>query len=336
MKQLLAISLLTLLAGPAAAIDERSPEQIVHDREAVTRYYLAAAEAEGDVLSDAYLLKLLALSSGDPETRALPDPALMARVDLAQAQLAARVRAARNQDPVLLVSELRCQPTVRLQAACDEDLARLAELAGDNGYHHFVLMGHAWMREDAEGFLHHARLAAEAPEYRHDFEVVFRSVHQRLRKAPDHLVPRPEGEDDTVPLAGLTAMGIAAAFALPAYQNYVQPCRESEGELRAYCLAIADRLLEESAVGIDIAIAHAIYEALGETERQATAQAQRDRFQWQLQAAASMEERFDRRQWQAYFDAYAEGGEKAALAYATEALGVPLDPPAGWSPREPL
>jgi|GEM_PF-6997781 len=336
MKQLLAISLLTLLAGPAAAIDERSPEQIVHGREAVTRYYLAAAEAGGDVLSDAYLLKALALSSGDPEIRARLDLALMARVDLVRAQLSARVQAARNNDPVLVSSELRCQPSVRLQAACSEDLARLAELAGDNGYHHFVLMGHAWVREDAEGVLRHARLAAQAPDFRHDIGVVFRSVHQRLRQAPDDLMPRPEGVDDTAPAAGLAAMGIAAAFALPAYQNYVQPCRESEGELRAYCLAIADRLLEESAVGIDIAIAHAIYGALGETERQAASQVLRDRLRWQMQAAASMEERFDRRQWQAYFDAYAEGGEKAALAYATEALGVPLDPPPGWSPESPL
>lgn len=336
MKQLLAIWLLTLLAGPAAANDERSLEQVVRGQEAVTRYYLAAAEAEGDVLSDAYLLKLLALTSGDPEIKALLDPALMVRVDLVRAQLAARVQAARNTDAVLLSSELRCQPSVRLQAACGEDLARLAELAGDNGYHHFVLMGHAWAREDAEGFLRHARLAAQAPDFRHDIEVVFRSVHQRLRQAPDDLMPRPEGEDDTVPAAGLVAMGIAAAFALPAYQNYVQPCRESEGELRAHCLAIADRLLEESAIGIDIFIAHAIYEALGETERQSAAQVLRDRLRWQQQAMAPMEERFDRRQWQAYFDAYAEGGEKAAFAYAAEALGVPLDPPPGWSPESPM
>lgn len=333
MKRLHALALVALLAQPAAAVDDRTPEQVLHDQQAVTRYYLAAAEAEGDVLSDAYVLKLLALSAGDPDSRAKFDPALVARLDLARARLAARVDAARDNDPVLLASQLRCHPAARTSPECGQDLARLAELAGDNGYHHFVLMGHAWAREDAEGFLRHARLAAEAPGFRHDMQVVFRAVHQRLKQVPDDLMPRPEGEDGTIPAAGMTAMGVAAAFALPAYQNYVQPCREAEGELRVHCLAIADRLLEESSVGIDISIAHSIYEALGETERQATAQALRAKLHWQLQSVVSMEERFDQRQWQAYFDAYAEGGELAAFAYAAEAMGLPANPPPDWSPR---
>lgn len=336
MKFLSAISLLALLAAPVAAAEERSPEQLLRDQESVTRYYLAAAEAEGDVLSDAYVLRLLELSSGDEEIRAAMDPALRARVDVARARLAARVRAARDDDAVLLSSQLRCQPTARLLPACTEDLARLAELAGDNGYHHFLLMGHAWMREDSAGFLRHARLAAEAPDFRHDTNVVFRSVHRRLAQVPDDLMPRPEGEDEDFPAAGMVAMAISSAYGLPAYQHYVQPCREAEGGLRTYCLAIADRLLEDSATAIDVSIAHAIYEAHGETERQAVAQALRDKLHWQIQAVASMEERFDRRQWQAYFDAYAEGGEQAAFAYAVEAMGVPAEPPPGWSANNPM
>lgn len=336
MKPVHALALAALLASQFASAGERTQEQILRDQEAVARYYLAAAEAEGDVLSDAYVLRLLALSSGDEEVRAGLDPALRARLDVARTQLAARVDAARNNDPVLLASQLRCHPLDRMSPACAEDLARLAELAGDNGYHHFLLMGHAWAREDSAGFLRHARLAAEAPDFQHDIALVFRAVHQRLGQVPDDLMPRPEGEGDTIPVAGMVAMSVAAAFALPAYQHYVQPCREAEGELRAYCLAIADRLLEESTTGIDVSIAHAIYEAHGETGRQATAQALRDKLHWQQQAVASMEGRFDRRQWQAYFDAYAEGGEQAAFAYAAEALGVPPEPPPGWSAGHPM
>lgn len=336
MKRLHALALVALLAQPAAAVDDRTPEQVLADQQAVTRYYLAAAEAEGDVLSDAYVLKLLALSAGDEEAQAGFDPALLARLDLARARLGARVDAARNNDPVLLASQLRCHPAARTSPECGQDLARLAELAGDNGYHHFVLMGKAWAREDAEGFLRHARLAAEAPGFEPDVDAVFRAVYARLKQVPDDLAPRPEGESGNIPAAGMLATSVAAAFALPNYQHYVQPCREAEGELRGHCLAIADRLLDESSVAIDIYIAQSIYRAVGDSDGEARAQARRDRLGWQTQAVSSMEQRFDRHQWQAYFDAWAEGGELAAFAYAAEAMGLPANPPPDWSPETPL
>src|SRR5690606_2181695 len=100
--------------------------------------------------------------------------------------------------------------------------------------------------------------------------------------------------------------------------------------------AIADRLLEHGWTGIDVRIAHDIYKALGDTARQARAKAVIDRLAWQQQYMGEMETRMDRRQWQAYFNAYAEGGEQAAFAQAAEALGYPVDPPPGWSAREPL
>lgn len=331
MKHAIVLLLATALAAPAALAGDRSAEQIFRDREAVTRYYLAAAEAEGDALSDAYMLKLLALSSGDPAARAAFDPALVARLDVVSAQLAARVQNARTSDPVLLVSQLRCHPAARMEASCQEDLTRLAELAGDNAYHHFLVMGHAWAREDAETFLRHARLAAEAPGFQADLDVVYRSVYERLKQVPESLMPRAEGDEAKAPAAGMVAMSIAAAFALPSYQNYVQPCRESEGELREHCLAIAERLHEESTVSMDIMIASAIYEVLGEPAQQARAEAMVDRLNWQAQNMGAMEDRFDRHQWQAYFDAYAEGGEFAAYAYAANAMGYPIDPPPGWS-----
>lgn len=333
MKHAIALLLATGLAAPAASAEDRSAEQIIRDQEAVTRYYLAAAEAEGDALSDAYMLKLLALPSGDPVARAEFDPTLVARLEVVSAELAARVQAARNDDPVLLASQLRCHPAARMETTCQEDLARLAELAGDNAYHHFLVMGHAWAREDAGTFLRHARLAAEAPAFRPDVDVVYRSVYERLKRVPDSLMPRSQDYEEKIPAAGMVAMSIAAAFALPSYQNYVQPCRESEGELREHCLAIARRLFEESTSAIDVHIASAIFKELGEPAQQARAQAMVDRLNWQVQNMRAMEERFDRHQWQAYFDAYAEGGESAAYAYAANVMGYPAEPPPGWSPR---
>lgn len=326
-----ALVLATLLsAGAAAAEASSAPAPVDPDygREATLRYFLAAAEAEGDLVSDATLLKALELHQ---EAGGALDPALRARVEVVRAELAARVDAARDKDPVLLATRLRCLPAERAQAGCEQDLARLAELAGDNGYHHLLVMMHAWARADADAFLRHARLAAEAPDFRHDIEVVFGSVHERLQQAPDDLMPRTQ-ETEAIPAAGLWAMGVAAAVALPPIQYYSQPCRESEGELRGHCLAIADQLLEHGWTGIDIRIAHDIYQALGDPEREARAQARIDQLAWQQQFLGEMEARMDRHQWQAYFDAYAEGGETAAFAEAAEGLGYPLEPPPGWSP----
>lgn len=321
------------LAGATAMANDRPPTDLNHDREATLRYWLAAAEAEGDLVSDAYLLKMLELHH---QERDALDPALLARLDVVRTGLAARVDAARNDDPVLLVARMRCLPVDRAQPGCSQDLARLAELAGDNGYHHLLVMIHAWAREDAGTYLRHARLAAEAPEFRPDIESVYRSIYARLQQAPDDLVRRPTAADEAIPAAGLWAMGISAAFVLPPIQHYSQPCRESEGALRGHCLAIADRLLEHGWTGIDTRIAFDIYRALGDTAREARAQAAINRLAWQQQFLGEMETRMDRPLWQAYFDAYAEGGEQAAFARAAEALGYPVDPPPGWSSREPL
>ena len=329
-----AFILATLLgAGAAASATSTPPPDADQGREATLRYWLAAAEAEGDLVSDAYLIKVLELHH---QERDALDPALLARLDVVRSELAARVDAARNDDPVLLAARLRCLPVERAQAGCDEDLARLAELAGDNGYHHLLVMIHAWAREDAGTYLRHARLAAGAPEFRPDIESVFRSVYARLQQAPDDLVRRPTAADEAIPAAGLWAMSITAAYALPPIQYYSQPCRASEGELRGHCLAIADRLLEHGWTGIDARIAFDIYRALGDTAREARAKAVINRLAWQQQFLGEMEMRMDRHQWQAYFDAYAEGGERAAFRQGAEALGYPVDPPPGWSSREPL
>jgi len=331
----LAFALVSMLPALALAVDPAaaSPDQARMD--AVLRYQLAAAEAEGDALSDAMVARWLGMTLDDEGWRTSMDPALVARADVVRQALARRVELAREDDASVLAATLRCPPRELAAPDCERDLARLAELAGDNAYHHFVLMGLAWARDDAEGFLRQARLAAAAAAYRHDFVAAFASTRARLRQAPEGLLPAEAGAN-RLPPADVHAMALASAIALPAYQHFATPCREAEGDLREQCLAIALHMLDARQTVIDAAIARAVVDALGDAGQRAEARERVRRAYWQSTALARAEREFDRAQHEAYFRLVVDEGELAAIAYAAAELGLPAEPPADWrAPGEP-
>lgn len=333
MKIVFAMLLSGLLAAAPATVsaDAASDAPSSAREDAWLRYQLAVAESPGDVLSDAFLARALEMVQNGETRETPPEPALLARVQVVQGQLAARAAAARHDDATLLLSQMSCLPPARASDACLADLARLAELAGDNAYHHFVLMGHAWALGDAEGFLREARLAAEAPGYRHDVPKVFGSLYQRYAQVPaDHLARSDPG--NRIPVAGISAMGFATALALPAYQYFVQPCREAEGELQGHCLAIAVRMLREGQLALDLSIASAVIEAHGDDSLKAEARRRQREMAWHFESLRGAELRLDEREWRDYLDAFADSGELAAFRVANAAMGRPALPPDDWNP----
>ena len=321
-----------LAAAPAPVRANAAPDAPSSASEdAWLRYHLAVAESPGDALSDAYLARALEMVQGDEARQAALDPALLARVQVVHGQLEARAAAARNNDATLLVSQLRCLPASRANATCEADLARLAELAGDNAYHHVVLMGHAWARGDAEAFLREARLAAEAAEYQHDVPKVFGSLYRRYSQVPAHDLARPD-PGNRIPVAGMSAMAFAAALALPAYQHFVQPCREAEGDLQGHCLAIAVRMMREGQLALDLSIAAGVIDVHGDESLKAEAKRRQREMAWHFESLRGAEARLDERQWRDYLDAYAERGELAAFRVAHAYLGRPALPPDDWNP----
>src|SRR5690606_40584830 len=113
MSKLVKVLTLTLACGMAAPVMAGEPvmaaEALAADparQQAMTRYYLAAAKAEGAPISDLMLLKMLSPDSGiiaEPT-----DPAQAARLQLARRQLEARVEAASHHDPAVLARRLGC------------------------------------------------------------------------------------------------------------------------------------------------------------------------------------------------------------------------------------
>src|SRR5690606_4826029 len=250
MSKLVKVLTLTLACGMAAPV--MAGEALAADparQQALTRYYLAAAEAEGAPISDLMLLKMLSPDSGiiaEPT-----DPAQAARLQLARRQLEARVEAASHRDPAVLAQRLGCHGKTVDAEACARNLDRLAELAGDNAYYHLVGMSYAWTRNDAERYFRLAELAAAAPEYKPEIWRHFDAYRDRLRHAPVQLLPE-HAQTPALPLHDIQAMSLAAAVALPAFHYFSQPCREAEGRLRQHCLAIAMKMVGQGDSLIDL------------------------------------------------------------------------------------
>lgn len=334
--QRLGLALALLLPAAALATSpDPSPLPDVAAHEAQLRYFLAVAESDGDALSDAFLANALGAMRDNAIRAGTTDRGLLARAEVVRDELAARAEAARGSDATLLATQLRCLPVRHAEPRCEADLRRLAELAGGNGYHHVLLMGYAWARGDAAEVLQQARLAAEAPDYRHDFPLVFASLRQRLSSvpAPGRAAADASGE---ARVADVHAMAMAAAVALPAYQPFVASCRDAGDELRDHCLAIAERMLAEGQVALDVGVASAVIEALGDPARQAEARAIVRRMNWHSTAMGRAEREFSQAQFGEYFRRVSTEGEVAALAYAAAELGLPAEPPADWRyPGEP-
>lgn len=332
----LMLTLLTLLA--ILPCQAREPSE----QERLTWYHhqLAVAEAPGDAFSDQWIGRALAgtvdsieRSRKDGEPLSDPMRQFLARARVVVAHLEAQVDAVRDSDPFLLGADLGCWPKREDSTTCSERRARLESLAGDNAYHGLVLMTNAWMVGDARGFLGAARLAAAAERYDSLPAIGFESMRARYGQ-----VPLPAMSDSGV-LAQrhgpeVMAMSLTAATAVPPFQHFSQPCREAEGELRAYCLAIADKMLAQGQNLIEIWIAQGVVEAIGSPREVEAARARKRETEWLSTQSlpllgasgtvevAGMDE---------YFAVYGSQGDIAAMQALLGVHGIDLVPPAGWT-----
>ena len=329
-----------LVAGHVAA---QAPG--VADREEYLAYTVAAASAEGDLSSDAAMVSLLTLQehiAAQPHETAAPatprELVLRAEAEVLRNQLSARVDAALMDSPELLARDLGCWHKPATPEVCAARTQRLEALAGDNAFLHVELMGRAWKRGDAAKFLEHARAAAAAPHYRSLYSDAYDSVYRRLSQ-----VPASESVDDDLKnmpgasQAGVMAMALAAAYAMPAFQHFAQPCREAEGELREHCLDIALMQLEAGSSTMEIINSASLVKALGDDPERQLADARLRDVHWMMQGMAELAQRdakgLTSLGYAAYFEDYGRKGELVATLDLLQANGIAAQPPADWTPE---
>ena len=329
-----------LLAGHVAA---QAPSAA--DREEYLAYAVAAASADGDLNSDAAMVSLLTVQehiAAQPHETAAPatprELVLRAEAEVLRNQLSARVDAALMDSPELLARDLSCWHKPATPEVCATRSQRLEALAGDNAYFHMELMGRAWKRGDAAKFLAHARSAAAASHYSSVYGNAYESLYRRLSQVPvsdavDEQVQQMPGASR----AGLLAMSFAAAYAMPAFQNVTQPCREAEGELREHCLAIALLQLESASTTMEIMIAASLVKALGDDQERMLAQARLREVEWLTQRMGGLAQRdakgLPSLGYAAYFEDYGRKGELVATRNLLQANGIAAQPPADWTPE---
>jgi hypothetical protein len=328
MRIAMGLLLLALLPLPLQA---NAPSE--QDQLAWLNYQLAVAEAPGDHWSDLRMSQMLALMNALAATGPAPSEPMRsyrARAQVVAAELNARVEAARDSDPFLMVADLGCWPKAAQMPVCDLRRAELEPFAADNAYYGVALMAYAWMREDAEAFLRVARLAAGAEVYDSLPALGFQSLVERYRKVP---LPPMRGTDALTQAypAEVLAMALSAGTALPPYQNFSQPCRESEGELRNHCLAIVRKMMLQGEHLLEVGIALEVVEAIGTPDDVALAQARRSELKWLREKALPLlmaMEKVPLSGTEDFFEAYGREGEIAAMRALLAAHGIALLPPA--------
>lgn len=326
------ICFLLLVALPLQASEPTEQQRLAH-----FNYQLSVAEAPGDVWSDlrmAQMLTFLAdVATAEGAAPSEPMRAFQARAQVVAAELESRVDAARDGDPFLLVSDLECWPKAPDMPVCDQRRAKLEPYAANNAFHGMVLMSYAWMREDSGAFLRVARLAANADVYESVPAFGFRSMVERYRKVPMPAAPE-TGALIQAYQPEVMAMALTMGIASPPYQNFSQPCRESVGELRAHCLAIARKMMLQGQHLIEIWIGGSVVEAIGAPNDVAMAKARRRETEWLLEKAAPLlaaSETVMVPGIDDYFETYGREGEVAALRVLLGAHGIAALPPADWT-----
>lgn len=320
----LSLSLLCLALGASAADSSGA--------EAHARVQLAAAKAEGDLLSDAYLVPMIDLAlEADDASREL-DPALRSELERARDELEKRLALAENEVPVALHTTVKCLKKGADAEACDGSRARLAELAEDNGYHHYVLMSMAARRGDDEAFAAHGEKLLQAPVFEPDMIPVFASLYARYSEVPHVLLQHPGNEYGPEAAPGILAMAVAAAVVLPGYQPFVKACDEETEGRRALCTAVAWRMAERSTVLLDRLVGVALLQKHGTPADKDAARKLEREVKWLHSNLARFDSELSDEQMGRYFDIFASEGELAAMRYAAQATGRSLVPPADWQP----
>lgn len=299
-----------------------------------TEYHLAAAAQPGDAVSDYVLASGLSIQlHGSHDSGASLPAALRQHIAAERDRLMARADAALMDDPALLGMRLSCHDNAPEQEHCDARRQRLAELDPHNAYTAIALMSAAWSRKDDAGFFEAAALGAKADHYTPALPTVLASLKRRFEAIPEVAVPGLQRHQDGIPMAGMTAMALTAAVALPAYQGFSEPCRSAEGELRSHCLAIARRMFEHDAVAIDVMIAAGVLQAVGDEADREAASARKRQIDWLMRQVMAVETGPDQpglAERERYFESCATRGEIPAMRELLQARGIALEPPKGW------
>lgn len=325
--------LVLAFAGAVQAGEE--PEASAIEHRAFFDYQLAGAAQSGDAVSDWLLSDMFTKQLHYSETGlGMPvDPALVGRLVEERDRLIARADAELMDDPRMLAMRLPCYGEQRDLVLCAEWRARLAEIDGDNAFTALVLMAAAWGAEDSAGFAAAAALGARTTHYESGFTAGFRSMRARFAAVPDSAVPDMPLVTDGIDRADANAMGLYAAIALPPFQNFGQPCRESEGELLDHCLAIARRMTREAQSVIEVYIGASLLERRGSAADKEHAASRRRELAWLQHQSMLMwqaTEGADVPRMREYFDDFAGQGEEVALRNLLRDRGQALTPPPGW------
>ena len=316
-----------VLAGATSA-QARNADAV----DAAARIQLAAANAPGDLVSDAYLAPMIGLTLEAHEESGELDPGLRDALVQAREEMTQRVAAGANDEPAALLATASCLSSGADAEGCNQSRARLAELAGENGYHHFVLMTLAAKRGDDEAFRRHGQAVLGAPEFVPDMIPVFRSLYARYREVPKAMWQQAGNYDGPESAPGVLAMAVGAAVVLPGYQPFVQGCDEAHPERRELCVGVARRMVELSPIVMDRLIGLAVINKIGTPAEQDQALESEREAKWLMASALHFERALDDAKMGEYFDIFASQGEFAAMRFANKAAGRPMEPPANWQP----
>lgn len=180
--------------------------------------------------------------------------------------------------------------------------------------------------------------AAAATHYAADFGAIVQAGEHVLAQVewPATLVDLARQQSGVSP-AMVMAVAIAAAIAAPQFQRLVDACDGARfPERRADCWKLGQRILADASTLVDQQVAAEVLRAAATQEQKAQAEAVRRRVHWQSAQAALLlggdpdakagPERVR------YGRSVLERGELSALHELFASKGVPLDPPADWSP----
>lgn len=326
------LSALVLAGATSARQAGPTAEEVREYRDSYARILLAAANAPGDLVSDAYLVEMIEVARhphGDDDGM---DPSLRDALTEASERLQQRVAAGLPDEPALLATIGNCHGRYMQGGDCAAHWARVGESAGEDGYLHYHLMNHAAAVDDAGLFARHAGLAAAAENFESTLPDIFATLYERYLQVPESLWFTDEDLGGPRYQAAVLAMSSGTAFGLPAYQQSLRHCEAAQDDVQGLCVAVARRLAGDSSTLMDRMIGTAILRKLGSEQDKAWAAERRRQDQWLARVGWTLEDHFDDVQWARYFEVYAEQGELGAMRYASLALGRPLEAPAGWQP----
>jgi hypothetical protein len=299
-------------------------------------YPLAAAAQPGTPASDWLLARTFEMQLEWPAEAGAPKlPAdFTLRLAAERDRLTGSADRALMDDPVQLSMRIfRCTEEKLDESACRARRTRLAELDGDNAATAVALMGAAWLARDNAGFLEAAARGAKASRHEPAFLSAFGQLRERYAAVPDVAAPGTPLRSEGVDRADAAAISSAAAWALPAYQLFGQPCREAEGELLGHCLAIARQMVRSGRTTIDVMIGASLLTSHGSVEDQAEASDRRREADWLLARSAELMSGTTEHALpglSAFFDVFVTDGELAAQRALLRANGGPVLPPEDW------